>query len=187
MWPWGHLAVGYLLYASYTRLTTERPPTEVATITLALGTQFPDLIDKPLAWWVAVLPNGRSLAHSLFTVLAISTILVVVFHHRRQLPIALSFIVGSLSHLFADALHPAVTGDFSSLGFLAWPLVPAIEYETEKSFLAHFATLQLDAIHAFELVLVALAVGWWIRDGVPGLQTALALPGKLSRRLGSTT
>ena len=35
-------------------------------LALAIGTQLPDLIDKPLTYQFAVLPSGRSLGHSLF-------------------------------------------------------------------------------------------------------------------------
>ncbi|PSQ27664.1 hypothetical protein BRD03_05435 [Halobacteriales archaeon QS_9_68_17] len=71
MWPWGHLAVGYLLYAASSRRQRARPPDGAETILIAFGTQFPDLGDKPLAWTVSVLPNGRSLAHSAFVAAAV--------------------------------------------------------------------------------------------------------------------
>lgn len=185
MWPWGHLAVGYLLYASFTRLANDRIPTASATIALAVGTQFPDLIDKPLAWWLAVLPNGRSLAHSIVTALLVVTVLGVVARRRGHLALAVSFAIGYLSHLFADALLPAITGDWYYLGFLGWPFVPAIEYETEQSFLAHFATLELDPFHQFELLVVALALLVWYRDGAPGLRAVLTAPRRLVRRPAS--
>ena len=65
MWPWGHLAVGYLVYSGLSRWRFGRLPGSVATLAVALGTQLPDLVDKPLAWTVNVLASGRSLAHSL--------------------------------------------------------------------------------------------------------------------------
>ena len=66
MWPWGHAAVGYLLLSGSDRLVGQRP-TAITTLTVLLASQLPDLVDKPLAWYVVVLPNGRSLAHSLVT------------------------------------------------------------------------------------------------------------------------
>ncbi|PSQ17916.1 hypothetical protein BRC99_00275 [Halobacteriales archaeon QS_7_69_60] len=65
MLPWGHLAVGYLAYSLAVRGRTGGPPAGLATAALAVGTQFPDLIDKPLVAWVSLLPSGRSLGHSL--------------------------------------------------------------------------------------------------------------------------
>jgi len=71
MWPWGHLAVGYLLWSVLVRDRRFRPPTGAETLLLAVGTQFPDAVDKPLAWSLGVLPNGRSLAHSVFLATAL--------------------------------------------------------------------------------------------------------------------
>ena len=60
MLPWGHLAVGYLAYSLAVRVRSGGPPAGLAVAALAVGTQFPDLIDKPLVSWVSVLPSGRS-------------------------------------------------------------------------------------------------------------------------------
>ena len=48
MWPWEHLTIGYLAYSLLSRLAWRRPPTVGTAITVAFGTQFPDLVDKPL-------------------------------------------------------------------------------------------------------------------------------------------
>jgi hypothetical protein len=61
MWPWEHLAVGYLLY-SVSCVLWGRYPTRIGVAALAFGTQFPDLVDKPLGWWLGVLPSGQSFA-----------------------------------------------------------------------------------------------------------------------------
>lgn len=58
MWPWGHAAIGYLLFSMDTRLRYGRRPGGPATILLFFGTQFPDLVDKPLAWTLPLLPSG---------------------------------------------------------------------------------------------------------------------------------
>ncbi|RLM56889.1 metal-dependent hydrolase, partial [Halorubrum sp. Atlit-26R] len=65
MLPLGHLAFAYLWYALYAASSTHRLPARLALLPLAVGSQFPDLIDKPLAY-IGVLTYGRSLAHSLF-------------------------------------------------------------------------------------------------------------------------
>jgi len=167
MWPWGHLAVGYLLYSVYSHRIRDRPPSDYAVIALAIGTQFPDAIDKPLAWTAGVLPNGRSLAHSvLIAALVIWVLSVVIRHHQQSLVTAFS--IGYLAHLFGDALYPLVSGDVSALGFLGWPLVPAIESGTDKSFLAHFMSLELTLFVAFEFGLTLFVFGIWIYDGLPG-------------------
>jgi hypothetical protein len=171
MWPWGHLAVGYLAYSLYTHARAHRPPRDWPVGALAVGTQFPDLIDKPLAWTFGVLPTGRSLTHSLVTALLCIVILRLLvrqrYRHRRALVTAFS--LGYLSHLGADALGPLLAGEYASPRFLAWPIVPAIDPATDKSFLTHFLGMEFTPFVLAQLGLVGLALGLWRRDGVPGI------------------
>jgi membrane-bound metal-dependent hydrolase YbcI (DUF457 family) len=183
MWPWGHLAVGYLVYSFVAHLGYRRRPGDRATLAVAIGTQFPDLVDKPLAWTLAVLPNGRSLTHSLFVALVILTILQIVLRSRGSGEIATAFGVGYLSHLATDALYPALAGDYHQLLFLAWPAVPPVEYATEQSFAAHLSQLTLDAFVAAELGLGVVAFAVWLADGAPGLGAVTAIPRWVRGRL----
>jgi len=168
MWPWGHAAAGYLVYSSFVRSKGHRPA-GVAVVALAVGTQFPDLVDKPLAWTFGVLPGGRTLAHSLLVVLPLA--LLVRFLTRRYGggKLGVAFLCGMLVHVLTDGLYAAVEGEFADLSYLLWPALPMPDYETEQSFLAHFANLSLTSDVTFEFVLVlAAAVVWWV-DGRPGL------------------
>ncbi|ACV46237.1 MULTISPECIES: metal-dependent hydrolase [Halomicrobium] len=188
MWPWGHLAVGYLCYSLLAR-ATDRRVSLVAVVAVAAGTQFPDLIDKPLAWTVAVLPNGRSLAHSLITAAVVGVALVAVARavdardesrplgadggttaiRPTALHLAGAFVLGYGTHLLSDGLHAIVDGDFAMLAYLAWPLVPAIEYGGPKSFVGHVASLELTPFLALEFLLVGVSLLVWNADGRPGL------------------
>ena len=183
MWPWGHLAVGYLLYSFFVHASARRAPGGYATVALALGTQFPDLVDKPLAWTFGVLPNGRSLAHSLVIAVVLLALLVVLFRRLNRGTVATAFAVGYLTHLFGDALDPLLAGDFYSLGFLAWPLVAPIEYETEQSFVAHLQELSPAALVSDEGLFALLMVVLWLYDGAPGLRVVAAIPQWVGRRL----
>ena len=172
MWPWGHLAVGYLALAGGRRA----PPGGAGTLLLALGTQFPDLVDKPLAWHLGVIPNARSLAHSAIVATLLVTIVWWYAARRDQRPLALAFGVGYASHLTADALYPALAGDVVDLAFLGWPVLPAIEYTGSTSVTARFAELfatlaagQVPGTLAFEVGLTLVAVALWARHGFPGL------------------
>jgi hypothetical protein len=167
MWPWGHAAVGYLLYTSYCRARGRRPR-GLPVVALAVGTQFPDLIDKPFAWTFAVLPSGRSLGHS---VLFLALVVVVLWYLTsvEHDPLVGAFAIGSFAHLFGDALYPAIAGDFVYTRFLVWPLLPVIKYETGQSFLAHLTAIELTPTFGFELLLVVLATAVWYADGMPGL------------------
>ncbi|GAA0218729.1 metal-dependent hydrolase [Halobaculum roseum] len=135
MLPLGHLAFAYLWYAGYAAVGTHRLPARAALVPLAIGSQFPDLVDKPLAY-VEVLRYGRSLAHSLFTFLIVS--LAVWWLARRlhgrwsdgSLPerirvvTPVAFAVGYLSHLLGDTYRSLLAGDLWSARFLMYPLFP---------------------------------------------------------------
>lgn len=185
MWPWGHLAVGYLIYSSASQYWRDSPPSAFSVFALAIGTQFPDIIDKPLAWTLGILPNGRSLAHALLTAIIILAVLRLVARRHHQ-HLVTAFGIGYLSHLFADGFQPMLAGDISALRYLAWPFVPAIEYSTDKSFLAHFQSLELTMAIAVELGLVLLALSLWVYDGAPGFTKAIQISRGLYRKFLAT-
>ena len=155
MWPWGHAALGYLL---------GRPIVPVENghglpyLALLFGTQFPDLVDKPLAWSVAILPTGRSLAHSLLTLALLVGIAWLITNRIDREEHAIAFGIGYASHLLGDSLHSIVNLEFQSLTFLLWPILASPTYDTDPSFSAHIANLQLTPWLWLEFALLATAV-----------------------------
>lgn len=174
MYPWGHLALGYVLYSASRRLGGRSAPSAEAVVWLALGTQFPDAVDKPLAWYAGVLPNGRSLAHSALSAAVLLALVLAVSRRLDRLD-GFAFAVGYASHLLGDALRPLLAGDYGRLGFLLWPLVPPLEYATEGSLAAHFRHLSLDGPPGVELAFGLLVALLWVRDGAPGLEILRAV------------
>ena len=170
MWPWGHAVFGYLLYRA-ALAARDAKPTGPAVLALGVGTQFPDLVDKPLAWSVGLLPSGRSLAHSLLTATLIVLLVAAVARRYDRDDVAAAFGVGYLSHLLGDALAPLVEWNPVFLRFLVWPLLPPPPYDADSSFIEHFANIEVTPFFLFEFGLVALAVALWVRDGLPGLGT----------------
>lgn len=179
MWPWGHLAAGYLLYTLYARARTGDAPGNAAALVAVVATQVPDLVDKPLAWSLSVLPSGRSLGHSLVVAAAVLPVVWYGAARRDARPLAAAFSLGYLSHLFTDALYPLLGLDFANVTFLAWPLLPLPTYDVEASFAAHFALISPSPTFLFELLLVAAASVAWHADGHPGLATVRAWSGRL--------
>ena len=175
--------MGYLLYSVAVRLRYRRPPDGPAAVALAFGTQFPDLVDKPLAWSFGLIPNGRSLTHSLLTAVLLIVLLEILLRRYDAGSVATAFGFGYLSHLATDALYPALAGEYARLGFLAWPLLPPIEYLGEPSFTAHLRKLTLDSFVAFELGLGVFVFFFWLADGAPGLGLVTAIPKWVGRRL----
>lgn len=182
MWPWGHLAVGYLVYTFISRISNQRAPRKYPVLALALGTQFPDLIDKPLAWTVEILPHGRSLAHSLLTTVVLIVVLRALVRQRHRRPLVVAFSIGYLTHLATDAVHPLVAGEYTEVSFLVWPLIPATGYTTDQSFIAHFQAIEFTPFFLVQLGLVVLAVGVWLNDGTPGLDVLKRVPTMVCRR-----
>lgn len=179
MWPWEHLAVGYLLYSGYVRVQHRERPTAAAAVAVAVGTQFPDLVDKPLAWVFGILPSGVSLAHSVFTAAGLSLVVVLLGRRIQRERPAVGFAVGYLSHLPADILYPVILGRRVMVEAFLWPVASVsspvrqglfenFAYYAFK-FLAFLATERGMAFLALEGVLLGGAVLVWISDGHPGL------------------
>ncbi|WP_324661876.1 metal-dependent hydrolase [Haloarcula sediminis] len=173
MWPWTHLAFGYLLVSLLWRLRANRVTGAVA-VAAAVGTQFPDLVDKPLAWGLGVLPAGRSLAHSVVTAVPLSAVVLYVATRRGRSGPALAFVVGYGSHLVGDTIPKLPSGDFDSLTFLLWPLLPLPEYDGAEPVVANLSEVVATPV-AFllaspgRLALLALVIAVWWADGFPGV------------------
>lgn len=175
MWPWEHLAVGYICYSAWARYRHGRPPTDGAVLMVAFATQLPDLIDKPLAWGLGLLPNGRSLGHSL--VFALPTTVATLYAFGRRL--AAAFVIGYVSHLLSDVFGYWVVVGTVSYGYLLWPFVerPAVDPPNVIFQVNLFLNLFQEFLGSpegqlyllFESVLLGAALILWARDGYPGL------------------
>lgn len=181
MWPWEHAAVAYIGYSSLSRLSALRTPDTDAFVAVLLGSQGPDLIDKPLAWWLQVLPSGRSLGHSVFFALPLVAVVFWAARLRGRTDVGVAFAIGYLSHLPADVIYPVLLGEHASVGFLFYPLV-AESGHTEMGAIgkvtklagefAHFLQTPRGTVYLGGELLLLLAALWlWIADGKPGLGT----------------
>lgn len=191
MWPWEHLAVGYLLYSACCRLGWRRPPATRGTLVVGVASLLPDLVDKPLAWWLGVLPAGKSLAHSLLAFLPLAAFAVLLGVRAGSHRGSLAFVVGYASHLAGDVAYPlALRGELRA-EFLLWPVLP-VGGGTEQvlphlrellgAFIAFLATPRGTAYLAGELGLLAVTLAVWLFDGTPVL-SALR-PGRPSGKAG---
>jgi len=179
MWPWEHAAVGYIVYSLLSRSTTRTPPGDATALAVVFGTQFPDLVDKPLAWWLAVLPAGRSLAHSALVAFPLVTAALLFAAVLGRTELGVAFGIGYLTHLPADVLYPALVGEGPDFAFLLYPLVerepydgpPLVERVTELvgEFGAFLGTPRGAVYLLCELLLVGVAVALGTLDGMPVL------------------
>lgn len=155
MWPWGHLGLGYLL-ALPLLARLGLADDDVALAALAVGTQLPDLVDKPLAWTFDVMPYGRAAAHS---VLVLGAVAVVVGLVWRSVRVGVVLLVGWTTHLVGDVLYPLAEGALGDVSFLAWPLLALPEPAGDYGILSYFRNVALTGETALELSLFALAAG----------------------------
>jgi hypothetical protein len=176
MWPWEHLAVGYLAYSAFSRLVWGEPPSTRGALVVGFAAVAPDLVDKPLAWSLGVLPSGKSLAHSLFTLVPLAGLAALLGARSGSQRGTVAFVVGYASHLAGDVVYPLVVSGDLRVGFLFWPLVPArggtesvLPHVREllDSFLAFLGTPQGAVYLAAEVGLLAAAVAVWVADGAP--------------------
>lgn len=173
MWPWEHLALGYLAVSLAWRLA-EKEVNDWIALSVAFGTQFPDLVDKLLAWYFDILPAARSLTHSALVAvpLSIAVLLGTSYHDRPDWGVA--FAVGYMSHLFGDALPQLIERDYQSLTFLLWPVLPLPDYEGLGSVLVNVRELIASpstylSVGTYRIGIVVALIVLWTADGFPGL------------------
>lgn len=162
MWPLGHLGVSYILLTLSARYTREGPPSRRTTVVLAVGSLLPDLIDKPLAWGFDLVPNGRSLAHSLLVLVPLCILAGLIAHryNRREYGIALA--IGTLSHPFLDAL-PVLWNGEESANFLLWPVLSVQPYVGAPNLIELLRETAPTPYFQIEFVFFALALYLWAR------------------------
>lgn len=175
MWPWGHLALGYLALSGLRRVQRRRIGGR-EVLWLALGTQLPDLVDKPLSWYVGGLP-GRGLGHSALTAILLTLIVASVVGNPDGRDDGVAFLVGLWTHLLGDSVRPALADRYADLSFLLWPILPAPEYDAPTSVLGQLRRLTaMDLVAtgvAVEVVLFVGVVSLWVADGLPGIDLHL--------------
>lgn len=123
MLPAEHFIVAFLPVLAYVLLRDRHLPRLRFVALVFVGSQFPDLIDKPLAHQFGILPSGRVFMHSL--PIAIPFLLAVGIYGwktgRKRLSAAFAF--GHLSHLLADNHRALLRADPAIPPDLLWPFV----------------------------------------------------------------
>lgn len=181
MWPWEHLAFGYLFYSLGARAYYRRPPAGAAALAVAVGTQVPDLLDKSLAWLLGVFEVGYAVGHSALVVppaLAVAYVLA-----RRRIPaggrLVLAYGVGHLSHLVGDLLYPLLQGEGLDLRRVLWPVASPEAGEVRGNvlrrvvgyflrYLVEVLSLDPSPLFVVQVGLVGAVFVLWLADGAPG-------------------
>ena len=182
MWPMGHVAVAYLCLVTYDRFrSTDLSIDGPTVLILVFGSLFPDIVDKPLAWYLGVLPTGRSLGHSLLFLLPLCLVVAIIARNRNRIAWAIAFAIGVITHVFLDAL-PILWDSTASADFLLYPLIAVEPYEddTAPGVIELFVNSLYDPYFLVEFPLLAIALYVWYRRGFPGIKTLLNRFGRAS-------
>lgn len=182
MWPWEHLAVGYLCYSTFVHLRTGNPPSGSAALVVVFATQFPDLVDKPLSWTFAIVPGGYSIGHSVFVAIPTSLIAFSIARRVGRPAIGAAFAIGYLSHLPGDLAYIYATNGYLATEIFLWPVAPLPSGSSGTGLTEHFVSFfrryvatvssgQLIGFVILEGVLGVISFGLWIFDGAPGVRT----------------
>lgn len=142
MWPWGHAAVGFLVLLAIVLARRRELPSRGETLVVLVAATLPDLIDKPLGWWLGVLPTGRSLGHSVITAVILVVAVAMVARRIQRPDVGIAFAVGYLTHLPGDVPLAVLHGEVYWASFLVWPLVPPPDWESEPSVTAHVVAIE---------------------------------------------
>ncbi|TKX84627.1 metal-dependent hydrolase [Halorubrum sp. SS5] len=123
MFPHEHLLVALLPVAAYVGVRDRHLPTRAVTLATAVGSQFPDLVDKPLAHQFGVLPSGRVFIHSLPFALPIAAVVLAYGRYTDRPRVAGAFAAAYLLHVIGDTYRSLLAGRIPA--DLLWPFAAA--------------------------------------------------------------
>jgi len=159
--PIEHLIVAYVPIFCYALLKERRVPPLKLTGVIFIGSQFPDLIDKPLALQFNWIPTGRVFMHSLPFAVPI-WIIVSGYTWKTDRPhVGVSFTFAYFSHLIADNYITLVAGRIPN--DLIWPVLPP----TPRPPVPYWVgpnSINLHLWTAFSTVVLVITTYYVIRD-----------------------
>lgn len=181
MWPWEHVAFGYVVYSVLVHVGFRDSPGESEAVAVVLASLLPDLIDKPLAWQIGVFESGYALGHSIFFAGPVSLVAVGLAHVYGRTRVGLAFAVGYIMHLVGDVIPIYATRGVWSVDHLLWPVVvvenplghdglfDGVVHNFEP-YAAQILSGEVTPYLALQFGLGLAAVGLWLLDGAPGFR-----------------
>jgi membrane-bound metal-dependent hydrolase YbcI (DUF457 family) len=158
MMPWGHFVVGAVPFVGISLARYRSFPPGHVLFALALGTQFPDIVDKPLAWGLDIIVNGRMFMHSLVFAVPVSIAVLVLAARYGARRSGVAFVFGYLLHLPGD-FYSAVVGPNTYVPRnMVWPLL-GTRTVSEPGFVDQPALLTLSTTDIAMLAVAGATVG----------------------------
>jgi hypothetical protein len=161
VFPHEHLLVALLPAAAYVAVRDRRPPTRGVVFATAVGSQFPDLVDKPLAHQFGVLPSGRVFIHSLPFALPIAVAVLAYGRYTGRPRVAGAFVAAYLLHMIGDTYRSLLAGQVPP--DLLWPFV-AVQPRSTVPFWAGVNRINVRIWTAFSAVVLGVTLLVVVRD-----------------------
>lgn len=153
-----HVVVAVLPLVGYTLLRYRRLPSGSLVLVAFAGGLLPDIVDKPLAWTLGVIPSGRMVAHSVVLAVPLVVCLLAVAFRADRLTPGVVFGYAYLSHLVGDfAPVFALGSDYYYYPNMFWPLATA-NPDPDPSFGGHVPGVSTEVV--VELLLIAVVVAY---------------------------
>lgn len=120
--PHEHLLVALVMVSCYLIVAKRELPSIESLAIAFVGSQLPDLVDKPLAIQLDLIPTGRVFMHSLPIAIPVWMI-VLIYTWRTERPhTGVAFIIAYASHLVGDTYRMLAARQLPNN--LLWPLRP---------------------------------------------------------------
>lgn len=198
MLPWEHAAVGYLAYSLLSHLLARRSPGALEALAALVGSQGPDLIDKPLSWQYGVFESGYALGHSIFLAVPLAVAAGLLARAYGRLRVGAAFAVGYLLHLPGDVVPTYLQHGSLPLAVVLWPVEKAppsadqpVVGVTVDLFFEYVDVLTAQDPPTLVLVqagVIGLTALLWLYDGAPVLRELLVgIRRRLSGGIGEAT
>lgn len=126
MYPSEHFIVAFLPVLAYVVVRDRRRPAARFVGVVFVGSQFPDLIDKPLAHQFGLLPSGRVFMHSLPVALPVAFVVASYGWKTDRIRPSVAFVFAYLLHLLADNYRRLLRPNPEISPDLLWPFVDPV-------------------------------------------------------------
>jgi len=183
MLPWEHAAIGYLAYSLLSHALARRSPGALEALAAVVGSQGPDLIDKPLSWQYGVFESGYALGHSVFLAVPLAVAAALLARAYGRARVGAAFAVGYLFHLPGDVVPTFLRSGELPLAVVLWPVAkapPSAEQPvvgvTVDLFFEYVDVLTAQDPPTLVLVqagVIGLTALLWLYDGAPVLRELL--------------
>ena len=155
VYPVGHFLLAALPVLGYLAVRDGDGPTPALVGVTAVGSQFPDFIDKPLAYELDLLPTGRVFMHSLPFAIPLSLAVLWYGWKTDRARASGVFVFAYFSHLFGDNVQLLLGPGARVPPDLLWPFVEPIQ----RPEIPGWAGPGSVVVHAWTAISVAMVLG----------------------------